>query len=112
MVRTLPDTVTVTRVVSDETAARSRSSPSGSAKYAATSSSATLSTLISRSPISPTASGARFGTVTAKLCWADRPPPSMAVTVTAAAPAATPAMVRTLPDTVTDAVVTSELVAP
>ena len=98
--------------MSDETAPNSRSSPSGSENCPATSTSDTPPTATSRSPISPTASGARFGTVTAKLCRAERPPPSVAVTVTAAAPDATPATVRTLPDTATDATAMSELEAP
>ena len=111
-VKTLPDTATLTRVVSDDAAPNSRSSPSGSEKCPATSTSDTPPTATSRSPISPTASGARFGTVTAKLCWAERPPPSVAVTVTSAAPDATPATVKTPPDTATDTIAMSELAAP
>ena len=66
---------------------------------------------MSRSSILPTASGVRFGTVTAKLCWAERPPASVAVTVTVALPAATPVTVATLPATATEAISTSELAA-
>lgn len=60
MVTTLPDEVTLTRLLSDETASKSSSSPSGSRKYRATSSSATLFTSISMSLILPTRSGARL----------------------------------------------------
>ena len=47
----------------------------------------------------PTAAGARLGTVTAKPCWALKPPPSVAVTVTVAEPALTPTTVTVLPVT-------------
>ncbi len=60
MVTTLPDEVTLTRLLSDETASKSSSSPSGSRKYRATSSSVTLFTSISMSLILPTRSGARL----------------------------------------------------
>ncbi len=60
MVTTLPDKFTLTRLLSDETASKSSSSPSGSSKYPATSSSATLLTSISMSLILPTRSGARL----------------------------------------------------
>ena len=54
------DVVTLTHFLSDETAPKSSSSPSGSWKYPATSSSATLFTSISTSLILPTRSGARL----------------------------------------------------
>lgn len=60
MATTLPDKFTLTRLLSDETASKSSSSPSGSSKYPATSSSATLLTSISMSLILPTRSGARL----------------------------------------------------
>ncbi|MDE2804808.1 MAG: hypothetical protein OXN18_06645 [Gemmatimonadota bacterium] len=63
MVTTFPDEVTLTRLLSDETAWKSSSSPSGSSKYRATSSSVTLFTSISMSLILPTRSGARLESV-------------------------------------------------
>lgn len=60
MVATLPDKVTLTRLLSDETASKPSSSPSGSWKYPATSSSVTLFTSSSMSLILPTRSGARL----------------------------------------------------
>lgn len=54
------DVVTLTHFLSDETAPKSSSSPSGSWKYPATSSSASLFTSISMSLILPTRSGARL----------------------------------------------------
>lgn len=59
-------------------------------KYSATAISTVVSSLISGSSISPTASGARFGTVAVNVCFAQRPPGSVAVTVTVAVPALTP----------------------
>ena len=99
------------RVVSEETAAYSSSSPSGSVKNTATSSVTTLSTSISRSAITPATSGGRFGTVTSKLCSANRPPGSCAVTVTVAFPFATPDTVTVLPDTETPTRAVSDDVA-
>ena len=54
----------------------------------------------------PFGSGARFGTVTEKLCSASRPPGSLAVTFTDALPGATPATVTVVSDM--DAVATLE----
>ena len=59
----------------------------------------------------PTAPGARFGTVTAKLCSAARPPESRAVTVTAVFPTAVPVTVTVLSDTATVARVVSDEIA-
>ena len=59
-VTTVLDVVTLTHVLSDETAPKSSSSPSGSSKCPATSSSATLLTSISMSLILPIRSGARL----------------------------------------------------
>ena len=59
-VTTARDVVTLTHVLSDETAPKSSSSPSGSLKCPATSTSATLFTSISMSLILPTRSGARL----------------------------------------------------
>lgn len=59
-VTTVRDVVTLTHVLSDETAPKSSSSPSGSSKCPATFSSATLLTSISMSLILPTRSGARL----------------------------------------------------
>ena len=50
--------------------------------------------------VSP-AAGARFGTVTSKLCWAARPRGSRAVTVIVPRPLATAVTVTALPDTET-----------
>ena len=47
------------------------------------------------------ATGARFGTVAWKACWADSPPGSLAVTVMVAVPPETPVIVRLAPDTAT-----------
>ena len=95
---------TTTRVMSDEVAEYSNSSPSGSVKRFATSTTTTLSTFTSRSAILPTRLGARFGTVTAKLRSAHSPCGSCAVTVTVVLPTATAATVSVLPDTATVAV--------
>ena len=46
----------------------------------------------------PFGTGARFGTVTEKLCPASRPPGSLAVTVTDALPGATPATLTVVSD--------------
>ena len=59
-VTTARDVATLTHVLSDETAPKSSSSPSGSSKCPATSSSATPFTSISTSLILPTRSGARL----------------------------------------------------
>ena len=48
--------------------------------------------------MAPFGSGARFGTVTGKLCSASRPPGSRAVTVTDALPGATPPTVTVVSD--------------
>ena len=103
-VSALPDTATAARVESDEAARYSSESRSGSMKYGTTSTVRTLSTSSSRSSIMLTASGARFGTVTAKLCVAVRPSGSRAVTVIEVWPAATPVTVSMLPDTVAAAI--------
>ena len=103
-VTVLADTATVARVVSDETAAYASSSPSGSAKNAAASSTSKLSTNTSPSGIVSATTGTRFGTVTAKLCVAARLSGSRAVTVTIVSPAARPVTRSALPDTVAVAV--------
>ena len=59
-VTTVRDVVALTHVLSDETAPKSSSSPSGSLKCPETSTSATLFTAISMSLILPTRSGARL----------------------------------------------------
>ena len=102
---------TTTRVMSDEAARYSSESRSGSMKYGTTSTVRTLSTSSSRSSIMLTASGARFGTVTAKLCSAARPPGSRTVTVTIVLPTAIPVTVTALSDTATVARVVSDEVA-
>ena len=56
----------------------------------------------------PTAAGARFGTVTTKLCAAVMPPGSTAVTVTVATPFARAATVTMDPATDADATPVSE----
>ena len=103
-----PATTTVARVESDEAAEYSSTSRSGSVKYSETSSATTLSTCTSMSAIMPTAPGARFGTVTPKLCSADSPPGSTAVTVTVALPTARPVTVTMLCATVTATRVVSD----
>ena len=107
----LPDSTTATPFVSDELAAYASESRSGSAKYGATSSANMLSTSSSRSPIVPIASGARFGTVTAKLCPASRPPGSRTVTVTVVVPTPVPVTPSMPSDTATVARVVSDEVA-
>ena len=54
-------------------------------------------TASSRSGTVSVTSGARLGTVAAKLCCAARSPGSVAVTVTVAVPTATPVTTTTLP---------------
>ena len=107
-VSVLPDKATATRVASDEAAEYWSESRSGSAKYGATSSTAALSTSSSLSPIVPTATGARFGTVTPKLCPASRPSGSRAATVTVALPTAVPVTVTVLPERASVARVASD----
>ena len=61
-------------------------------------------TVIARAAIAAAGSGARFAsaTVTSPLCVAERPPGSVAVTVTVAEPAANASSVRSLPETLTE----------
>ena len=65
--RVAPVTETVTTSVLNEIAEYARSSPSGSLKYAASAISNDPPTKVSASGTCPTATGARFGTVTEKV---------------------------------------------
>ena len=107
-VTTLPDTSAVARVGSDEVAAWSSASPSGSEKWSSISTSNDLPASTARSLIVPTATGAWFGTVTEKLCATSSPPGSRAVTVTVVLPTAIPVTVTILPDTAAVARVVSD----
>ena len=100
-VTTLPDTETLATAGLDDVAACASASPSGSSKWLATSTSAVLSTATSMSSTSPTATGARLGTVTWKDCSAESPSVSVAVTEIVTVPFATPVTITTLPDTET-----------
>ena len=108
IVTMLPDTETDARAVSAEVAAYSRASPSGSAKWSARSTTTVSPTCTLWSPIRPVTTGGRFGTATSNACSAVNPPGSAAVTVTVAAPEATPVTVSTLPDISTVARVASD----
>ena len=59
-----------------------------------------LSTSTIRAAIESTATGGRLGTVTTKLCVAERPPGSVAVTVNTTSPFASATMVNTAASTV------------
>ena len=107
-----PSIATATRVVSEEVAAYCSSCPSGSANRLTRSTTTTLSTATSRSAITPTRLGARFGTFTAKDCSAHSPCGSRAVAVTVALPTATAATVTVPPATATHAVISLEDTAP
>ncbi len=105
-----PDTENLAIAESDEAAAYVSASPSGSAKCREAFNSAVASASTSRSSMVPTASGARLGTVATKVCVAESPSGSEAVTVTVVVPLATAVTVTAplnLPDR--DAVATPGL---
>ena len=81
--------MTVPTAVSDVSAAKASNSPSGSVKYCDRSRASSSPGKMFHSGIVSDTTGARFGTVTGKLCSAERPPGSVAVTTTAASPGAT-----------------------
>ena len=110
-VREAPDAEAVATPSSEEVAAYERSSPSGSLKCPERSTSTVSRTWTSASGIGSETSGGRFGTVTVKLCSIERPPGSVAVTVTVAVPWPTPATVREAPDAEAVATPSSEEVA-
>ena len=72
--------------------------PSGSVKYCPRLTVAVLPACTVCAGMLPLGCGARFGTMTAKLCWAWSPPGSRAVTVTAVLPGETPATVTDVPE--------------
>ena len=95
----LPVTSADTNALSDTAAAYESESPSGSVKKGETSNVSAWSTSMIRAAIESTGTGGRLGTVTTKLWVAERPPGSVAVTVTTTSPFATAAMVNTAPST-------------
>ena len=97
---------------SDDAAASASGSPSGSLKWAATPIVTESPTSSRRSSIAPTAAGPRFGTETSNICRADRPPGSVAVTVTVAVPRDIARTVTTLPATAAATTPASEDAAP
>ena len=88
--RPSPSTLAVATPVSEDCAAKERGSPSGSVKCADRPSNNSLSTASSMSGSASRTRGARFGTLTRKLCSAVSPSVSVAVTVTRASPLPTP----------------------
>ena len=113
MVRLLRDIDTETTPASEDVAAYSSASPSGSLKYRATSSRLVRPGLMFWAGIEPACAGARLGTstVTSTLCVALRPSGSVALTVTVAVPSATPVSVSVLPDIDTDTAWAFDVVA-
>ena len=106
-----PRIATVATSALEDDAAKLSSSPSGSLKWSWRVSWTVFPTWTSVSGIESETSGARFGTVTVKLCSAGRPPGSVAVTVTVAVPWPTAATVREAPEAEAVATPSSEEVA-
>ena len=112
MVTTGPVAEIDTTVSSDTENSKLSVWPSGSVKWADTSTVADSPAGSSCEAIAPTANGARLGTST-RNCWsALSPVASVAVTVTTAAPGATPATVIRLLERLTVTMPGSEVIAP
>ena len=94
----LPEIDIVATLAFADSAVWVSASPSGSLKYRDTSIRTVSPAKSSWSGIAPTATGARLGTSTTKLCWAVRPPGSLAVTVTVVLPGDTPVTRALLPE--------------
>ena len=101
MVSVSAETVTVATAESDEVAAKVSGSPSGSWKWADASTVAVSPVNSVCAGIVSATAGARFGTVTSKLCWAASRCGSRAVTVIVTTPLAAAVTVTELPDTET-----------
>ena len=105
------DTHVLATLKSELAALNSRTSSSGSPKYAEGSTLAIPPFVTRSGGMVPTGNGARPDTVKASFCTAFKPSGSMAVVVTVASPLVNAAMVMTVPEAETAATAVSEIVA-